>query len=195
MQARLPSLLRLLALAQSGQSGSAAAIGGNIRPPGSQPAPAPRTPGSPPAACPAPCWTGCSGRHPADRHGDLGHRMPGRRRSWPGVPGAERKAQCRSELAAARVPVGGRFGHSPGQHLVDRRRQVGPQGSGQRRRLGEVRVHNRDALLAPEWRLPAKHLERRAGQRVLIRPAVELPSLDLLRSDVVKGAEELSGRG
>ena len=107
----------------------------------------------------------------------------------------ERLAQRVGELPAAAIPVPGRLGQRPGQHRVRSRRKIRPQGGQRRRRLGNVRVHHRRRLLPVERRHPGQQLERRARQRVLIRPPVHRAAPELLRRDVIQRAQELPGAG
>ena len=124
---------------------------------------------------------GCSG---GVRVRDLGQRVIGLRSDFVGrlVGGqAKRAAQRVGELPAAGVPVGRVLGQRPGKDGIGRSRGPRPPDRQPRRRLGQVGVHHREDLIAREHRRAAQQLERGARQRVLIRPAVHRPALDLLR--------------
>jgi hypothetical protein len=63
------------------------------------------------------------------------------------------------------------------------------------RRSRHLRPHDGQVVVALERRRAAEHLERRAGQGVLVDPAVDGAAFDLFGGHVGRGAEELPHRG
>ena len=108
---------------------------------------------------------------------------------------AERVAQGVSELPAAGVPVARCLGQGRRQDAVDRLRKARPAGRQPRWGLRQVGVHHGRGLVAAERRRPGQQLEGRAGQRVLIGPAVYRLARDLLGGHVVQRPHDLSGPG
>ena len=108
---------------------------------------------------------------------------------------AERVTQRVGELPAGLVAVGLGLRQRLGHHEIRRGGQSRPPFRQRRRGLVQVSPDGRETLAAVKWRLAGQQLEHRAGQRVLVRPPVDRQALDLLRRGVVRGAEELPGRG
>ena len=96
------------------------------------------------------------------------------------------------ELTAARVALLRLLRHCPGDHCVERRRQLRPLRARRRRLCLEVREHHRDVRVTPKRRLPDEALVEHAAERVDIRPPVDLLTGDLLGSDVVDGAQQVA---
>src|SRR5258708_12437072 len=93
-------------------------------------------------------------------------------------------------MTAGREAISGNFGDGCGEHLIYRRREIGPALGQDGRRLSQLRVHHRHRFLAAKRGAAAEQLECRAGQRVLVSLAVDELALDLLGSDVVERAEK-----
>jgi hypothetical protein len=66
------------------------------------------------------------------------------------------------KLPAGRVSLIGGFRQGAGQRFVYGRVEARQPLSQRRRRRGQLRVHDRKALLTPEWRFPDKQLKGRA---------------------------------
>ena len=96
------------------------------------------------------------------------------------------------ELAASRVALLGLLRQRPGDHGVERGRQLRPPGARRRRLRLEVREHHGELRVTPERRLPDETLVEHAAERVDVRPPVDLLPGDLLGGDVVDGAQELA---
>ena len=92
------------------------------------------------------------------------------------------------ELSAARVALLWILRQRPGDHGVERGRQLRPLCARRRRFRFEVREHDRDVRVAPKRRLPDETLVEHAAERVDVRPPVDLLTGDLLGGDVVDGA-------
>ena len=99
------------------------------------------------------------------------------------------------ELAAASVALIRALGQHPAEHLVDLRRQLGPQHRGHRGRLLHVRPDDRGVQVLLERDPPGQALVQHAAQRVLIGQAQHRRAPDLLRRHVVDRAQELARRG
>ena len=96
------------------------------------------------------------------------------------------------ELATTRVALLRLLRQRPGDHTVERGRQLGPLCARRRRLRVEVREDDCDLRVTPERRLPDEALVEHAAERVDVRAAVDLLTLDLLGSDVVDRAEQLA---
>ncbi len=90
------------------------------------------------------------------------------------------------------VALLGRLGQRPRDHLVELRRQLGPVLAHSRRLGVQVGEHHCDVGVAAERRLPDKALVEHAAERVDVGTSVELLAGDLLGSDVVDRAHQLS---
>ena len=110
-------------------------------------------------------------------------------------PQAKGVPQRFRELPAGRVPVHLGLRQGLGHDGIHRQGQLRTAFDQGRRRLVQVRPDGREAVVTMERRAAGQQLEHRAGQRVLVCPAVDRQALDLLRCGVVGGAEELPGRG
>ena len=106
-----------------------------------------------------------------------------------------RHAQVVGELPAGEIPVFGRLGQGPQQDVIHRGRKVLPPRRQPRRRLGQVRVQHRHALVPQERRLAGQQHERRARQRVLVRARVHRLAPDLLGRAVGRRAQEVPRSG
>ena len=96
------------------------------------------------------------------------------------------------ELSAARVALLRLLRQRPGDHGVERGRQLGPLCARRRRLRFEVREHDREVRVTPERRLPDETLVEHAAERVDVRPPVDLLTGDLLGGDVVDGAQQVA---
>jgi hypothetical protein len=96
------------------------------------------------------------------------------------------------ELSAARVALLWILRQPPGDHRIERRWQLGSQCARHRRFCFEVCEHHCEVRVAPERRLPDETLKEHAGERVDIRPPVDLLTGDLLGCHVVDGAQEVA---
>ena len=107
--------------------------------------------------------------------------QPAHRAGGPAPPAVPRRT--------GRSSGNGRPGPSPARVASTRSTAAGssgaPSGSARRWRV-KLRVHQGQALIRPERRRAAEQLERGAGQRVEVGPAVEGASLDLLGREVVE---------
>ena len=105
---------------------------------------------------------------------------PGSRRPGPGTsPGPDSSPQAWRSAAAnsGQVPYRsvGDLGQRLGHHLVHGRGQVGAAAGQCGRRGGELGPHDRDRLVPAERRVASQHVERGAGQRVLVGAPVHRP--------------------
>ena len=108
---------------------------------------------------------------------------------------AEGTTQRVGELPAAGIPAGWFLGQRTGEDAIGRGRDILSPAGQRRRRLGQMGVHHREDLIAGEYRHAGQQLERGTCQRVLIRPAVHRPALDLLRRRVARRTQEMPGPG
>ena len=99
------------------------------------------------------------------------------------------------ELTAASVPLIRALGQHPAEHLVDLRRQLGPQHRGHRGRLLHVRPDDRGVQVLLERHPSGQALVQDAAERVLVGLAQHRRAPDLLRGDIVDRAQELARRG
>ena len=106
-----------------------------------------------------------------------------------------RHAQVVGELPAGEIPVFWRLGQGPQQDVIHRCRKILPPRRQPGRRLGQVRVQHRQALVPEERRLAGQQHERRARQRVLVRARVHRLAPDLLGRAVGRRAQEVTRSG
>ena len=106
-----------------------------------------------------------------------------------------RHAQVVGELPAGEIPVFGRLGQGAQQDVIHRRRKILPSRRQPGRRLGQVCVQHRQALVPEERRLAGQQHERRARQRVLVRARVHRLAPDLLGCAVGRRAQEVPRSG
>ena len=108
---------------------------------------------------------------------------------------AEAGPHCLDHLPAGSRPLLLVLGKRSRDHVVQLRRQLGPELGGRRRRIEQVRVHDRDVRLAVEGLLPGQALEEQAAERVDVGLWPDRLALDLLRRRVVERADEEAGPG
>ena len=108
---------------------------------------------------------------------------------------AQRLPQRVCEFPARPVPLLRGLGHRLGQGFVRSCGQARPPRAQRRRRVGHVRVHHRDFLIALERHRPGQQLVRHARQRVLVGPSVHRAPPDLLRRHIRRGANPAPGGG
>src|SRR5579862_8659545 len=104
-------------------------------------------------------------------------------------------ARVVDERAAAVIPVAGELGEDPGEYVVDGPRQAGTGPRRRDRRLLHVRPHDRGAEVLLVREAPGQALVEHAAERVLVGHAEHRHAADLLRRDVVDGAEQRTGGG
>ena len=97
-----------------------------------------------------------------------------------------------SELPAGRVAPLRLLRQSPGDHRVERRRQLRPLFVERRGFRLEVREDDRQLRVAPKRRLPDEALVEHAAERVDVRPAVDVVPGDLLGREIVDRAEQVA---
>ncbi len=99
------------------------------------------------------------------------------------------------ELPAAGITTIGRLGQGSQQDIIGGRRKARPPCCQPRRRCRQLRVQHCHAIVAGKGRLAGQQHERRAGQRVLIRTAVDGLALDLLGRAVGRRPQERTRPG
>ena len=109
-------------------------------------------------------------------------------------PSLQRGSRSLDQLAAGRVPLGGRLRERGREHVVECRGELGPEFGETRRRLVQVSEDHRELALAVERPTPCEALEEDAAERVDVGAAVDVAALDLLGRDVVDRADEAAIR-
>jgi hypothetical protein len=101
--------------------------------------------------------------------------------------------QGKRQLPTGAVAVLGLLCHRLGHDSVNLGRKIRSLGGDWRRLVMHVCPEQRNGPLTVERNHARQALVEHTAERIQICPAIHRPALDLLRSDVIKGADELTG--